>query len=95
MQLPFSRSETCARVAITVEFLALVRTLFEFFRLEHVEALRFTVATGRPYVIGALIAAIFCWASVTFYFFRRYRLVIVLALLMVASLLVVKFTLIG
>jgi hypothetical protein len=48
-----------------------------------------------PYVGGALIAACFCWAAVTLYFFRRYALAAWLALANIVILLVYKILLIG
>jgi hypothetical protein len=48
-----------------------------------------------PYVSGALIAACFCWAGVTFYFFRRYALSSWIALATVIILLVYKIAVIG
>jgi fucose 4-O-acetylase-like acetyltransferase len=48
-----------------------------------------------PYVGGALIAACFCWAGVTLYFFRRYRLSVWIALAAVVILLVYKIAVIG
>jgi hypothetical protein len=63
------------RIALDVtEFLIVVRTLGEFFRLRHVHGTDFSTAVAALYVGGALIAACSCWAGVTFYFFRRYML---------------------
>jgi hypothetical protein len=48
-----------------------------------------------PYIGGALIAACFCWAGVTLYFFRRYTLASWIALATVIILLVYKIAVIG
>jgi preprotein translocase subunit SecF len=64
--------ERWAKIGITVQFLALVRTLSEYFRLEYVLGPRFSLTIARPYVLGALVAALLCWLSVTLFFFRRY-----------------------
>ena len=66
--------ERWAQIAITVQFLVIVRTLGEFFRLKHVLGANFSTAVAALYVGGALIAACACWAGVTLYFFRRYML---------------------
>src|SRR5579864_6846704 len=66
--------ERWAQIGITIEFLIVVRTLGEFFRLRHVHGTNFSTAVAALYVGGALIAACSCWAGVTFYFFRRYML---------------------
>jgi hypothetical protein len=67
--------EHWAQIGITAEFLIVVRTLGEFFRLRHVHGTNFSTAVAALYVGGGLIAACSCWAGVTFYFFRRYTTV--------------------
>src|SRR5277367_2137344 len=86
--------ERWAQIGITVQFLIVVRTLGEFFRLRHVLGTSFSAAVAVPYVGGALIAACFCWAGVTLYFFRRYTLSAWIALASVVILLVYKIALI-
>ena len=46
------------QVGICVQFLALVRTLAEFFWLEHIEGPLLRVATVAPYVDVGLLAAL-------------------------------------
>ncbi len=87
--------ERWAQTGITVQFLIVVRTLGEFFRLRHVLVTNFSAAVAGPYVFGALMAACFCWASVTLYFFRRYTLSALIALATVVILLVYKIAVIG
>jgi hypothetical protein len=87
--------ERWAQIGITTQFLIVVRTLGEFFRLRHVLGTSFSAAVAAPYVGGALIAACFCWAGVTLYFFRRYTLSVWIALVAVAILLVYKIAVIG
>ncbi len=62
--------ERLAKVGIIVQFLALVRTLSEFFRLKYVCRTEFTIAMGEPFIVGALFAAVTCWVAVMFFFFR-------------------------
>jgi len=64
--------ERWAQLAITLLFLIVVRTLGEFFRLQHTLGGSFSAAVAAPYVGGALLAACFCWVSVILYFLRRY-----------------------
>jgi len=87
--------ERWAQIGITIEFLILVRTLGEFFRLRHVLGSTFSIAVAALYVGGALIAACSCWAAVTFYFFRRYTVSAWIALATVPILLVYKIAVIG
>jgi hypothetical protein len=81
-------------MGITAQFLIVVRTLGEFFRLRHVQGTSFSAAVAAPYIGGALIAACFCWAGVTLYFFR-YTLSVWTALAAVVILLMYKIALIG
>ena len=87
--------ERRAQIGITVQFLIVVRTLSEFFRLRHFLGTGFSVAVAAPYIGGALIAACSCWACVTLYFFRRYTLSVGIAFAAVAILLVYKIAVIG
>jgi len=87
--------ERWAQIGITVQFLIVVRTLGEIFRLRHVGGANFAVAAAMPYVGGALIAACFCWAGVVLYFFRRYALSAWLGLATVVILLIYKIFVIG
>jgi hypothetical protein len=87
--------ERWAQIGITTEFLIVVRTLGEFFRLRHVLGANFSTAIATTYVGGALIAACSCWAGVTLYFFRRYTLSAWIALGTVLILLVYKIAVIG
>ena len=88
-------TERWAQLGITVQFLIVVRTLGEVFRLRHVLGTSFSVAVATPYVGGALIAACFCWAGVTLYFFRRYILSVWIALAAIVTLLGYKIAVIG
>ena len=84
-----------AQIGITIEFIIVVRTLGEFFRLRHVHGTNFSTAVAALYVGGALIAACSCWAGVTFYFFRRFMLSAWITLATVPILLVYKIAVIG
>jgi hypothetical protein len=87
--------ERWAQLGITTEFLIVVRTLGEFFRLRHVHGANFSIEVTALYVGGALIATCSCWAGVIFYFFRRYMLSAWITLVTVPFLLVYKITVIG
>ena len=52
------RAHRLPQVGICVQFLALVRTLAEFFWLEHIEGPSLRVATVAPYVDAGLLAAL-------------------------------------
>jgi len=87
--------ERWAQTGITIQFLIVVRTLGEVFRLRHVHGADFSVAVAMPYLGGALVAACSCWVSVTLYFLRRYMLSAWIALATVVILLAYKIIVIG
>ena len=87
--------ERWAQIGITTEFLILVRTLAEFFRLRHVHGTNFSLAVATLYVGGALIATCSCWAGVTLYFLRRYMFSAWITLASVPVLLFYKIAVIG
>ncbi len=87
--------ERWAQIGITTEFVIVVRTLSEFFRLRHIDGANFSTAVAALYIGGALIAACSCWAGVTSYFFRRYALAAWITLATIPVLLVYKITVIG
>jgi hypothetical protein len=84
-----------ARIAIAIQFLALVRTLGEVWRLRYVRGPALRLDDVLPYVTGGIIAAVFCWIGVTLYFFQRTRAVIAVAVLMVGTMLAYKAYTIG
>lgn len=86
--------ERWAQIGITVQFLIIVRTLGEIFRLRHANLSGFSLALAMPYIGGALIAVCCCWAGVTLYFFRRYILSAWLSVATIVILLVYKITVI-
>ena len=95
LEYPPVTRERWSQIGITVQFLIVVRTLGEFFRLRRVLGMSFSAAVAAPCVGGALIAVCLCWAGVTLYFFRRFRLSVWIALAAVVILLVYKIAVIG
>jgi len=81
----------CAQVGICVQFLALVRTLAEFFRLEHIEGAGLRVVTVAPFVGAGLLAALLTWAGVLCYFGGRDRAAFGVAGVTILALAIVKF----
>jgi len=87
--------ERWAQIGIAAQFLIVVRTLGEIFRLRHIDSASFSATVAMPYVGGALIGACTCWVSVTLYFFRRYIPSAWIALATIVALLVYKLGVIG
>jgi hypothetical protein len=88
------RAHRLAQVGICVQFLALVRSLAEVFRLRYVQGPALSVATVAPYVGGGLLAAVLTWIAVVCYFAGRDRAAVGVAVLTIVALLVVKIVLI-
>jgi len=86
------RAHRLAQLGICVQFLALVRSLAEVFRLRHVQGPALDVATAVPYVGGALLAAVLTWIAVLFA--GRDRAAVGVAGLTIVALLVVKIVVI-
>jgi hypothetical protein len=95
LEVPSMLAHRLAQFGICVQFLALVRTLAEFFRLEHVEGLTLQVATVAPYVGAGLLAALLTWTGVLCYFCGRDRVAIGVAGMTILALLAVKIEMIA
>src|SRR5262250_679591 len=83
-----------AQLGICVQFLALVRTLAEFFRLEHVDGPSLRVATVAPFVGAGLFTTLLTWTAVLCYFAGRDRTAIGVAGATIVAPLIVKIAVI-
>lgn len=61
-------ARTAAKIAILLQFAALIRCLAEYFRLKWALGAAVTLARVQPFVVGALVAAIGAVIAVGFYF---------------------------
>lgn len=84
-----------SELAVTGMFLALVRTLAEYYRLRYVRGTALGLADVAPYITGGLMAAVGAWAAVVAYFFGRYRVAIGVVVVVVVAMLVYKVVVIG
>lgn len=82
--------ERSAQAGIVLLFVIILRSLGEYFRLEHAYGYALPRHILSEYVGGALIAVVATAISVIFYFIRRYRSVVVLVVITILSLLVYK-----
>lgn len=89
------RVHRLAQVGICVQFLALIRTLAESFRLAHAEGATLRIANVAPYVGAGLLAAVLTWTAVLCYFAGRDRVTLSVAGVTVLALLIVKITVIA
>lgn len=94
LRLPAS-PERWARIGVSVLFLALVRTLLEYFRLKYVQGAAFDPAAAEPYVVGGVIAAVLCWVAVLLCFAGRHRAALGVEALTIGVLLAYKLYALG
>jgi hypothetical protein len=84
-----------AQLSICVLFLALIRTLAEFFRLKHILGSALHIATIAPYVSSALFTALGTWTAVLCYFAGRNRTAVSVAAVTILALFILKLVVIG
>jgi hypothetical protein len=84
-----------AKVAAGILLLIVVRSLGEVFRLEGLRGGALTIAEIRPFIIGALVAALALALALTAILARRPRATIVIGVLTVAGLFVYRVFYIG
>lgn len=80
-----------ARVATVIIFLALVRCLSEPFRLQYYSTGALGFETVKPFIIGALVAAIGLFAMNLLSFWKLYKWTLVTGCLAFLALLLVKY----
>ena len=83
------------QLGIMLEFLVLVRTLAEYFRLRYRLGPTVGLAAFAPFVPPLLAGTIATWVTVLSYFAGRYRIALALWLATLLSLLVYKVAAIG
>ena len=83
-------AERAAQAGIILLFVVIVRSLGEYFRLEHLYGYALPRYILNEYVGGALIAVVATAICVIFYFFRRNKSVVVLVLVTIIALFIYK-----
>ncbi|HXI40619.1 MAG TPA: hypothetical protein VNH83_11600 [Bryobacteraceae bacterium] len=71
--MKLTSAEQLAKIGIFIQFMALVRCLFEYFRLKSVYGGTLTMAAVEPFIAGSLIAALGAWIAVVCFFLRWYK----------------------
>ena len=74
--MKLTSAEWLAQIGIFVQFMALARCLFEYFRLKSIHGAALTIAAVEPFMAGSLIAALSAWIAVVCYFLRWYKTVV-------------------
>ncbi|HEY0705024.1 MAG TPA: hypothetical protein VGD60_19830 [Candidatus Acidoferrales bacterium] len=80
-----------ARIGISAQFAALIRCLGEFYRLKYTLGAAITIARVDPFILGGLVTAIFLLGAILSYFWDKYRLAVLFALVNVLTLFVLRF----
>jgi len=83
--------ERIGRMAMIVVFLALIRIVGEFFRLEYTLKDQLTIGQLNPYMAGAMLCAVSCLIMVILSFYARHTWIITIAVLTVAGLVALKY----
>lgn len=80
-----------SRTSIIIVFLALIRCIAEFFRLDAEMKAELTISAVKPYLCAALICAVAAFIMVLLNFFHKYKLVIASGILTIGALIFLKF----
>lgn len=79
-----------SRVAMMIIFLALIRTIAECFRLQYNSTSTLTFIQLKPFLMGALTAAIACLMMTILSFYSKHKIIIAVAILTIIALLIIK-----
>jgi hypothetical protein len=82
--------ERVAQAAIAILFIAILRTVGEYYRLRWSLGAEAGLKAFEPFIPGLLLAVIGTMATVALYFARRFRLVVWAAGIVVAGLILHK-----
>jgi hypothetical protein len=87
----FAKNEKkLARIATVVIFLALIRTIGEVLRLQYYAATPLTFLQIKPFVIGALVAAVALLAMTLLSFWLKHKVIITISILTIILMLIIK-----
>ncbi len=83
--------ERISRFSMIIVFLALIRIIAEFFRLDHTLQGQLTIDQFKPYMAGAMLCAVSCFVMTILSFYSRHVWITAIAALTIIGLLVLKF----
>lgn len=75
--------------AMLIVFLALIRCLFEPFRLHHLGHIE-DFDTIKPFLLAALVSGILVLVMIIAFFYQKYKIVSVLAVICILILIIIK-----
>jgi hypothetical protein len=79
-----------ARVCVVVIFFALIRSLSEIFRLQYYLPVGFNYEQVEPFIIGGLVISTALLIMIIFYFYSKYKIVIMVSVLTIIAMLAIK-----
>jgi hypothetical protein len=77
--------------SIIVVFLALIRSIGECFRLEYIHDNPVTIEMVQPFIVSAMVCAVSCLLLVVLFFFSRYKWIVAMAVITIATLFFLKY----
>ena len=83
-------SRMMSKVATIIIFMALIRCITEPLRLQYYAPSALTFAEIKPFLLGALAAAIALLVMTILFYYCKYRLVIATSVLTIIVLLIIK-----
>jgi hypothetical protein len=84
-------SKQLAKISILAVFLALIRCISEFFRLQYVQRNALTIETVEPFMIGAMVCAVSLLPMNIFFVYSKFKWITASAIIAIAALFFLKF----
>ena len=79
-----------SKIATITIFLALIRCISEPFRLQHYAAYTLTLEEIKPFLSGAMVAAIALLVMTILFYYSKYKYIVAICILTVIVLLLIK-----
>ena len=83
--------QVISRIAMVIVFLALIRIIGEFFRLDYTIKEELTIGQLYPYMAGAMLCACSCFMMTILSFYAKYKWITGTAVLTVMCLIFLKY----
>lgn len=80
-----------AKISLLIVFLALIRSIGEFFRLRYVHGTALTIEMVRPFMAAAMVCAVSLMFMNVLFFYSKFRWVTLLAFVAVGVLFFLKY----
>lgn len=80
-----------SRLATIIIIIALARTISEPFRLQYYSSSTLSFEDIKPFLLGGLVISIGLFAMIVFSFYNKYKIVTILAILVIIGMLIIKF----